>query len=576
MSEDPAHREQPHGAPLPPEGYRPPHAGSSGSSEREEEPLDTPKTVTMQVPGFLSAVRIRHAVTVLISQGIAYMTLLLLAVLGCILLVLGLTMDSETAEVEVMAGDLGNLIGTPDFTDVLSSFVIPFQVVGLWLFGTLRFEVGMPDFFQEMFAQFGGAGASAEMTFTFWMPNLLVLAVALWVAVWAGRRLAGRGEVPLSQLPVLAKLVINVLVSAALAGLTLLITWALAFRQSLDMAQALGEDIPEAELEEMAEFMGIQPGDMDITFFSSAAGLSLFWGALAFYLLIGLLVSAKKGIFGTALTRLNSVLPSITRTPRVMVVHSMIIVIPALVYVCIRFLADGSPGTVMTSPLWGSSAAVIAFILLTSGAVHGSGEFRDMIGFGQSESGSTAFYLWSGGADELPAEVSAEDEWIYHVLADGFAWWEVLISVLIGLFALFAASLTWSMVRQASRGAVANILSFLTLPLVYAVLGATLTLFGQMRVEISMMNLMTGQIALGPAWWSFLILLIIGAIIEALARVCSAFISDSVPAPIRRILAGKRRSTPASAAHQDPFAGPLPPPYSGPTAPNAGNSPPMP
>lgn len=547
----------------------------SEESGRQDQPT-APQEVNLRLPRFLGAVRVRHLVTVVVSQAVAYVTLLFFAVLACILMLISIAMDTDVADVEVMADDLSELIGTPDFTDVLSTIVIPFQVVGLWLFGTLRFEIGMPDFFQEMFAQFGGAQASAEMTFSFWMPNLLVLALALWVAVWAGRRLARRGDVPLSQLPVLAKLIISAVVSTALAGLTLLLTWALAFRQSLDMGQALGQDIPEAELDQMAEFLGISLNDMDITFFGSTAGVALFWGSLAFYLLVGLLVSTREGFVGKVFTRLNSALPSLTRTPRVLVLHSLVIVIPALVYVSIRFIADGSPGTLMALPLWGSSVAVIAFILLTSGAIYGSGEIRDSIGFGQSESGSMAFYLWSGGASELAGDVAAEDEWIYHVLTEGFAWWEVVISVLIGLFALFIASLTWSMVRDTHRGALANILSFLTLPVVYAVFGAALTLFGQMRVEMSMMNLMSGEVALGPAWWSFVILLIVGVIIEALARVCSAFISDSLPPPLRRILAGKRSRTPAEGGDHRPSAAQTSGQYSGPPAPDAGNPPLMP
>lgn len=527
-----------------------------------EHPADT-QPVNLRMPSFLGAVRVRHLITVLISQGIAYVTLLALAVLACLMLLLSTAVGSDLAEFELIAEDFGGLVGPPDFTDVLAAFGIPFQVAALWLLGALRTEVGMPDFFAQMFAQFGGPSVSAELSFSFWVPNLLVLLAALWAAVWAGRRFASRGEVPLTRLPMMAKLVVSVVVSAVLAGFTLLLTWALAFRQSLDLAEALGGEMSATELETMSEFLGVQVDNLELTYFSSAAGWSLFWGAWGFYLLIGLLISTKKGLFGATFARLSSILPFIRRTPRVIAVHSLVIVIPALIYVCIRLLAEGSSGMLLAIPFWGSSVAVAAFILLTSGAIHGSGQIRETMGLGgQSESGSMTFYLWSGGAPGLQDELMAEEDWIFRVLGEGFAWWEVLISIVIGLIALFLASLTWSLARQSGERAPAGVASFLTLPLVYAIFGAALTLFGQMRIDGSMMDLMTGQAALGPAWWSFLILLVLGAIIEALARVCSAFISDSVPQPLRRILAGKSSSAPAR--------------YPGSPAPNAGNSPTMP
>lgn len=563
-------------APSRPEGYRSPHQAPRSGDEQHGRSDETVQPVTFQMPEFVGAVKFRHLVTVLVSQAIAYVTLLLLAVVACILMLVSIAMDTDGAEVEVISDDLSELIGTPDFTDLLSTIVIPFQVVGLWLFGTLHVEIGIPGFLQEIITQFGGTRASAEVTFSFWMPNLLMLAIALCAAVWLGRRLARRGQNPLTRLPRAAKLVLILVVSAVMAGLTVLLTWALAFRQSLDIGQALGQDIPAAELDQMAEFLGISLDDMDITFFGSTAGVALFFGSLVFYLLVGLMVSSKAGLVGATFRRAANLLPGLIRTPRVIVVHSLVILIPALAYACIRSLADDSAGAILSFPLWGSFAAVMAFILLTSGAIGISGDAGSSMGFGQGESVSSIFYLWSGGVPEARQEMTAEDGWVFGVLAEGFAWWEIAVAVVIGLLALFLAALTWSMVREQRRGPLSGALSFLTLPFAYAALGTVLTLFGGFRVEMDAMGLFTGEASASPVWWTFLILLLVGAVIEALARVCAAFISPSLPRPIRRILGGKHTVVAApSDGHSISVPGPQPQSYSGPPQPDSGNRPTM-
>lgn len=563
-------------APSRPEGYRPPHQAPISDDEQHGDFGETVHPVTLQVPKFVGGLRIRHLVTLLVSQAVAYLTLVVLGVVVCLLFAVGLAVDSNLADVDVPAGEFNEFVPAPEVTGIASLMSVPFQLAGLWLFGTLQFDMGLPDLFREMFAGFTGSQASAEVTFTLWAPNLLMLAIALCAAVWLGRRLARRGQNPLTRLPRAAKLVLILVVSAVMAGLTVLLTWALAFRQSLDIGQALGQDIPAAELDQMAEFLGISLDDMDITFFGSTAGVALFFGSLVFYLLVGLMVSSKTGLVGATFRRAANLLPGLIRTPRVMAVHSLVIVIPALAYTCIRSLADDSAGTILSLPLWGSSVAVIAFILLTSSAIGVSGATGSSMGFGPSESVSTVFYLWSSGVPEVRHEMPAEDGWVFDVVAEGFAWWEIAISIIIGLLALFLAALTWSMVREQRRGAFSAALSFLTLPFAYAVLGAGLTLFGGFRLEMDMLGLFTGEASVGPVWWTFLILLLVGAAIEALARVCAAFISPSLPRPIRGILGGKHTVVAAPSDGRGISApGPQPQSYSAPPQPDSGNRPTM-
>lgn len=568
-------------APQRPEGYRPPHQAPCSDDEPHGESEETVQPVTFRMPQFLSAMKVKHLVTMLISQAAAYLTLVVLGAVTCLLFAVGMSMDSDLVEAEMSVGEFSEFMGPPDFTDITALIGVPFQLAGLWLFGTLRFEIGLPALLREMFAGFMGPQASADMTFTFWAPNLLVLAIALYAAVWIGRRLSRRGLDPLTQLPLVAKLVINLIVSAAMAGLTVLLTWAFAFRQSLDFAEALDQEVTQQQRSEMAEQLGLPITDLDMTFYGTSAGLPLFFGALVVYLLIGLMIATKKGLFGATFHRTANLFPGLIRAPRVMIIHSLIIVIPALIYVCIRYLADGSVGTVLALPLWGTSAAVIAFILLTSGAMDVSGTMRDAVGFGQNESVSMPFYLWSSGATDLREELLAEDEWILDVMAAGFAWWEIMISVVIGLLALFLAALTWSMVREQRRGALAGALSFLTLPLAYALLGIGLTLLGRIRMEMDLMSLFSGEASIAPVWWTFLILLLVGIVIEGLARVCTVFISPSVPALIRRILGGKDTVVAAPSASLGTSApGPQNPTHSGPHSdpahPDSGNSPTMP
>lgn len=578
MVEESEGQGQSYRAPQRPEGYRSPHQVPLSHGERRGDFDETaPPPVRFQMPQFLGAMRIRHVVTMLASQAVAYLTLVVLGVVSCLLFALGASVDNDLAEVDVAVGEFNEFMGPPEFTDIAALIAVPFQLAGLWLFGTLQFETGLPAVLGEMLAGFMGPQVSADMTFTLWAPNLLVLGIALCAAVWIGRRFARRGQSPLTQLPLAAKLVLSLVVSAVMAGLTVLLTWALAFRQSLDFAELWGEEMTQQQRSEMAEELGIPINDLDMTFYGTSAGLHLFFGALVVYLLIGLMIASKKGLFGATFHRAANLLPGLIRTPRVMAIHSLVIVIPALVYVCIRYLADDSAGAVLTFPLWVSSIAVIAFILLTSGAIDVSGTMGGAIGFGQEESVSMTFYLWSSGATDLRQELLAEDEWVLDVMADGFAWWEIAISIIIGLLALFLAALTWSMVREQRRGALAGVLSFLTLPLAYALLGVGLTLFGRMRMEMDMMSIFSGEASVGPVWWTFLILLVVGAAIEALARVCAAFISPSMPPLIRRILGGKHTVVTApSAGHGVTAQNPQPQPHSGPPQPDSGNSPTMP
>lgn len=497
-SENPAEGPEPGKPAGPPSGYRPPrpprpdsaaptgdplgehgetqHRGpepaSSAGPEQDSaaaQPATGPQISMpeVQVPGFMKSIRLQHVLSLALAQLAGYVALISLAVLTVIGLLIGVGLDSNTAASDP-AVDLAQQL---ELSGIAAFITLPFQIAGVWLFGRFGFTMT--------------AQSESMLLFSLWAPNLLALLLAGLIAVVVGRFWSQRDpRTRLVTLPLAAKLMLSAAVSLVMALLTLLVTLALAFRQTTEI-----------------------PFTGEVRMLGSAAGASLFFGAFFFYLLIGLLLSASRKFYSKGRGRIQSVLPSAYRVPRVMALHGIILVIPVLIFILIWLAVEGSFTAVLSFPFWASTAVVIIFVLLTSGALRAEGGLVHLVSNGP---GQNTLYLWT----------------------TDLQWWQVLLAVLLGILGLVAAALLWSLRRDSRPEVLANPLSWVTLPLIYAAVGVVLTFFGQIHVGFSAGWFGFSTATFGPAWWTFAILLIIGLVIETLARYVAPVMTAKLPASL--------------------------------------------
>lgn len=494
-SENPAEGPGPRKPAGPPPGYRPPRPPRPDSAAPTGDPLGEPgetphqrpepapsaefpqepataqtsagpqiSTPEVQLPGFVKSIRLQHVLSLALAQLAGYVALISLAVLTVIGLLIGVGLDTPAATSDP-AADLAQQL---ELSGVAAFLTLPFQIAGVWLFGRFGFTMTAQDESMHLLG--------------LWAPNLLALLLAGLIAVVVGRFWAQRDpRTRLVALPLTAKLALSAAVSLVMALLTLLVTLALAFRQTTEM-----------------------PFTGEVRMVGSAAGASLFFGAFCFYLLIGLLLSASRKFYSKGRGRIESVLPSAYRVPRVLAIHGILLVIPVLIFTLIWLAVQGSFTAVLSFPFWASTAAVIAFVLLTSGALRAEG---GLVHLANNGPGQNTLYLWT----------------------TDLQWWQVLLAVLLGVLGLVAAALLWSLRRDSRPEALANPLSWVTLPLIYAAVGVVLTFFGQIQVGFSAGWFGFSTATFGPAWWTFAILLIIGLVIEALARYAAPAVTAKLP-----------------------------------------------
>lgn len=483
-----------------------------------------------EMPAFLKGLRPRHFFKALGAMLIGYAVVLVLSVLTAIGFMIDAVSTSDLLDSEAI-GEFTDLFGTPDFSDWLAILTVPFQIAGMWLFGQIQFEMSLPDFFDEIFAG-TGFNASPDMVVEAWLPNLLVAAIAAAIAVWAGRKMARRGaQSQLAELHAGAKIIVSVLVSAALAGLTLLLTWATTFRQSLDMTQAMEADgMTQDDLEEMGQFFDVDVSDMDMSFTVSTAGFSLFIGAFVFYLIIGLMVTLPPKEKSTAPRGLSKLLPSSNKAPKAVATHVLILSLPAIIYTTVRLVIDEGWSMLVSFFTWASNAGTMSIVWMTSGANYFSGGMRANSEIDPSgemnESGSAPFYLWSSGLEDMQnSELGSEfaddvqdSDWISGVIFEGFQWWELTIAIALGVIAVLATAMVWAKAREKRTRGFRAVTGWLTLPLSYGLLGLLLMFFSQTHFSMDMMSMVSADISVAPAWWTFLILMIVGLVVELLSR----------------------------------------------------------
>ena len=484
---------------------------STDREDQEHSKYAPAPDVSLRVPGFMKPLTARHWLTLLASQALAYAALLGLALLSVIALAIGALLEGgEDLSAQVVEAS-GGLDLTPSLFIIL--LTLPFQIAAVWLFGTFHFSLTVPDSLSQLLPGDDGMGMSI------WAPNLVFVVLAAGLALWVGRIWFRRSPAPdLARMPRLARVVANLVTAAVLAALTVTVTWALSYRESFDLAEmAAAEGASSAEIQQMAEFLGLDPTDLAISMNGNAASVSLFVGAFAVYLVIGLMLSVHPRMLSRVGLKAQYYLPSLVQAPRVLAAHAVIVVIPALVYAAVAFTVEAGVLGASSFFFWAWHAAVIGFVLLSFGAVSGAGTVAE---FGQSTAGAETAYLWT---------------------AD-FEWWVVALGVVVALVAIAVASLVWRQRRDSRGSTLDNLLSWLTLPLVYAAAGLGLTLFGQIRGAFEAFGAVSADFHLAPAWWTLVIMLLIGVLIEVLSRFVAPSLDQKLPGVLRRALGGPART----------------------------------
>lgn len=484
---------------------------STDREDQEHSKYAPAPDVSLRVPGFMKPMTARHWLTLLASQALAYAALLGLALLSVIALAIGALLEGgEDLSAQVVEAS-GGLDLTPSLFIIL--LTLPFQIAAVWLFGTFHFSLTVPDSLSQLLPGDDGMGMSI------WAPNLVFVVLAAGLALWVGRIWFRRSPAPdLARMPRLARVVANLVTAAVLAALTVTVTWALSYRESFDLAEmAAAEGASSAEIQQMAEFLGLDPTDLAISMNGNAASVSLFVGAFAVYLVIGLMLSVHPRMLSRVGLKAQYYLPSLVQAPRVLAAHAVIVVIPALVYAAVAFTVEAGVLGASSFFFWAWHAAVIGFVLLSFGAVSGAGTVAE---FGQSTAGAETAYLWT---------------------AD-FEWWVVALGVVVALVAIAVASLVWRQRRDSRGSTLDNLLSWLTLPLVYAAAGLALTLFGQIRGAFEAFGAVSADFHLAPAWWTLVIMLLIGVLIEVLSRFVAPSLDQKLPGALRRALGGPART----------------------------------
>lgn len=460
-----------HGQPPADSGARqdPVAPGNAGEGSGAHPPIAKAPEVTL--PAFLKPVRRGHVLTILGGQLAAYAVLVVLGLLT----IVGLLMT-------IAINDDGFTAGLGDFglSGIAAYFTLPFQLAGTWLLGNFGLQISQEGQTQEVFS--------------IWAPNFLVLiiagAVAVWAARWVSRSANGGG---LRDLPVLPRLVTVGGLSLVLSLLTLLLTWVLALRGSEEAPWGSGE----------------------VRILAHSAGADLFFGALLFYAVIGLLLTTPKRIGAGLRDRLNYFLPSASHATVVAFVHVVALAVPVILITLIAMTVEEGFLGVGTFLFWAPFVAIGSFVLGHSGALSA---VASSAGFGEETLETETLWLWNA---QLP-------------------WWVVLIVVLLTLAALALAALVWAVRRDARTGTLANVLSWITLPVVYLVLGFALMFFGQMSFATGFGGMGSVDASVAPAWWTFALLLLIGLVVEVLSRFVFQPIRHRIPPKLVSIL-GRRK-----------------------------------
>lgn len=460
------------------------------------------------MPAALKGLGRSHVIAALSTVGVGYAAMVIAAAVAFGLALMGASFSSVSGDSSTgyMAGEeLADLVGV-DVEQAPTGFrmllTIPFQLAAMSLFGRLGLGMRLQD----------SALDYSGVPMTLWMPNLLILgvgigAMVLW-ARWWGRREAAHGaaaSVRSAGQPSRTAVLVLCL-GAALAGAIVvqLITWITALRWS---------------------FIDGSSGQLSMAV--SAASFQLMLGAFIVFAVVLWIVAPKPGAAGG--TQLARWLPGVRGLPRTMAVHAIVFCVPAAVALVIVAFVRGDASAGFSALLWLPSALVMLFGLghLTGLTTSASGDMGSSI---YSGSYAQTDYLW--GLSAVPS-------------------WAVALIILLSVIAVLTASVTWA--HQRGWRVPAGIASWFVLPVAYMLLGLVIQLLLPLRGRLTAAEFEAfGRLFAGLAPWTFLVFLLVGALIEVLARFVVPSFGAAIPVSALGLIGGTAgaavMSAPAAAA----------------------------
>lgn len=447
------------------------------------------------LPAALQGIGRSHVIAALSTVGVGYAAMVIAAAIAFGLALMGLSFSNASAggsfasEVGSRFGDIFDL----DAEQAPSSFrmllTMPFQLAAMALFGRLGFGARV----QGLEVDYSG------VPLTMWLPNLLILgagviAMTLWARWWgrrgAARRSGAAARSSASQPSRSAVLVLSLGAAAVGAVVVQLITWILALRWSI------------------VESWGDGQASMAV----SAASFQLMLGAFIVFAVALWCVTPKPRAAGLPLGRLA---PGLRGVPRTLLVHAAVFCVPACIGLVVAAFVRGDVSAGLSALVWLPTALVMLF-----GLGH-------LTGITSSESGDLATGMYAGAA------VRTDYLWGVSEIPS----WAVVLVILLSMIAVVAASVAWA--HQRGWRAPAGIASWFVLPAAYLLLGLALQLLFPLRMDLTWPEASEfGRGFAGLAPWTFLVFLLVGGLIEVLARFVVPSFGSAIPARALGLIGG--------------------------------------
>lgn len=471
-----------------PEG---PDAGRTAPTAGSAAPTaETPQVAT---PQWLSALTAKHWAGVALAALGAYASMLVCAALLLVLAFAGAALSADGPSPTELIDDAASSTGVdgegPSTAGALVG--LPVQLVAMAFFGRLTLLLSSP---------LGGGQSGAEVFSLLFSPVLIAAVGAL-----ALHLLARRSRTRAAPVGAVSAAVLSLAGGLVLAVLVVLLASVFAIRYS----------------DEQSSY----PVSLSV---EAASGPSFFLAWLMGTLVLaGALVPRGHHPGGALRTLRERLLPSSGRALPVLAVHLAVFGVPMAVLLVVAAFAEGGWAGGLSTLLWVPTLVLWFFVggHLSGISAHTGGAARELLTWADVPGNGTS-YLWGIG---LPG------------------WVVAVVLVLAGL-AVLAASVTWLLRRDVSPAALARPLSWLTVPVLYFLLGLLLTALGRVAVGADAGALGLGSVTadalLRPAGWTCLVLLVVGVLVEALSRYVAPALAAALPAGLVARLGAPARPAP--------------------------------
>lgn len=446
-----------------------PPAGSQPSASQEAS------AALLALKAQLTGLGLRNPLPALAVGAISYAVALVFSAIALLLFSLGTLL----ASLKTLTGDLGeefadaaDASGGGGLSGVGAVLRAPFQLVAMGAFGSYGAEATIP---------FAGL-VSVSLRLVPFLATAALVASAYLGGRYIQRR---RGaDVTLRGL-------VDIVVSALLGGLT-------AAFLVIVLARITAQPVPLEEL-----------GSMSF----HAAGVDAFFGAFVLVgagLLIGRLRALPRAPWAAPLSELGAGI-------RLAAVHAVLltVVVGAWIWfaLAVRLIGDGDAGTafalLLVAPLL--VGQLLAFVpglsVLSSGTAGLRGSIVEMLG------------------DTIGEEATRTTFWIGDL-----PWYVWLVALLLSLGTTLGVAVLWNRARPAGTpGVLGLVVGLVAVPAGFLLVSLAQLVVGSVSLGASVGNLGSGSVFVALAAWSPAIALLVGALVEVVARFLAPLAAPFIP-----------------------------------------------